>query len=95
MVLAIFGKFCDWAIRHFYLWFLVSAISLSEPFLCSYEAEGRMFRLQVLLLLAGTVLFFVQLIGSATKETRDAMGFRALDNLDAFFKGDEPGDRVA
>jgi len=25
-------------------------------------------------------------IGSATKETRDAMGFRALDNLDAFLR---------
>ncbi len=34
-------------------------------------------------------------IGSATKETRDAMGFRALDNLDAFFAGREPRDRVA
>jgi len=34
-------------------------------------------------------------IGSATFETRDAMGFRALDNLDAFFAGQEPGDRVA
>jgi len=34
-------------------------------------------------------------IGSATKETRDAMGFRALDNLDAYFAGKEPGDRVA
>lgn len=34
-------------------------------------------------------------IGSATFETRDAMGFRALDNLDAFFAGKAPGDRVA
>ena len=34
-------------------------------------------------------------IGSATRETRDAMGFRACDNLDAFFAGREPGDRVA
>jgi lactate dehydrogenase-like 2-hydroxyacid dehydrogenase len=34
-------------------------------------------------------------IGSATFETRDAMGFRALDNLDAFFAGREPLDRVA
>lgn len=33
-------------------------------------------------------------IGSATKETRDAMGFRALDNLDAFFAGKEPVDRL-
>jgi lactate dehydrogenase-like 2-hydroxyacid dehydrogenase len=34
-------------------------------------------------------------LGSATIETRDAMGFRALDNLDAVFAGKEPRDRVA
>jgi lactate dehydrogenase-like 2-hydroxyacid dehydrogenase len=39
--------------------------------------------------------FLLPHIGSATKETRDAMGFRAVDNLDAFFAGREPGDRVA
>ncbi|WP_068115761.1 2-hydroxyacid dehydrogenase [Tropicimonas marinistellae] len=31
-------------------------------------------------------------VGSATVRTRDAMGFRALDNLDAFFRGDRPRD---
>lgn len=40
-------------------------------------------------------IFMLPHIGSATGETRDAMGFRALDNLDAFFAGREPGDRVA
>ena len=39
--------------------------------------------------------FLVPHIGSATLETRNAMGFRALDNLDAYFAGKEPGDRVA
>lgn len=39
--------------------------------------------------------FLLPHIGSATEETRDAMGFRALDNLDAFFAGRPPGDRVA
>jgi lactate dehydrogenase-like 2-hydroxyacid dehydrogenase len=34
-------------------------------------------------------------IGSATRETRDAMGFRALDNLDAIFAGRAPRDQVA
>ncbi len=34
-------------------------------------------------------------IGSATVETRDAMGFRCLDNLDAYFAGREPPHRVA
>ncbi len=39
--------------------------------------------------------FLLPHIGSATWETRDAMGFRAIDNLDAFFAGREPADRVA
>ena len=39
--------------------------------------------------------FLMPHIGSATAETRDAMGFRALDNLDAYFAGREPRDRVA
>jgi lactate dehydrogenase-like 2-hydroxyacid dehydrogenase len=40
-------------------------------------------------------VFLLPHIGSATFETRDAMGYRALDNLDAFFAGREPADRVA
>jgi len=34
-------------------------------------------------------------LGSATVDTRCAMGFRALDNLDAFFAGVAPPDRIA
>lgn len=37
-------------------------------------------------------IFMLPHIGSATRKTRDAMGFRALDNLDAFFAGETPGD---
>ncbi|MDG1290164.1 MAG: D-glycerate dehydrogenase [Lentibacter sp.] len=37
-------------------------------------------------------IFMLPHIGSATRQTRDAMGFRALDNLDAFFAGKLPGD---
>ena len=40
-------------------------------------------------------VFLMPHIGSATKETRDAMGFRALDNLDAIFAGGKARDRVA
>lgn len=40
-------------------------------------------------------VFALPHIGSATQETRNAMGFRALDNLDAIVAGREPGDRVA
>ena len=39
--------------------------------------------------------FLLPHVGSATRETRDAMGYRAIDNLDAIFAGHEPGDRVA
>ncbi|MBD1546149.1 2-hydroxyacid dehydrogenase [Roseibium aggregatum] len=37
-------------------------------------------------------VFMLPHIGSATVRTRDAMGFRALDNLDAFFAGRTPKD---
>ncbi|WP_170400182.1 2-hydroxyacid dehydrogenase [Ruegeria arenilitoris] len=33
-------------------------------------------------------------LGSATREAREAMGFRVLDNLSDFFQGREPRDRV-
>ncbi|MCW9079501.1 MAG: D-glycerate dehydrogenase [Gammaproteobacteria bacterium] len=39
--------------------------------------------------------FLLPHVGSATRETRDAMGFRALDNLDAIVSGLEPRDRLA
>lgn len=38
--------------------------------------------------------FLLPHIGSATEETRDLMGFRALDNLDAIVAGSEPKDRL-
>jgi lactate dehydrogenase-like 2-hydroxyacid dehydrogenase len=37
-------------------------------------------------------VFMLPHIGSATRQTRDAMGFRALDNLDTFFAGQTPKD---
>lgn len=39
-------------------------------------------------------IFMLPHIGSGTTKTRDAMGFRALDNLDAFFKGGVPKDKL-
>lgn len=39
-------------------------------------------------------IFMLPHIGSATVATRDAMGFRALDNLDAFFSGETPRDAL-
>ena len=39
-------------------------------------------------------VFMLPHIGSATVTTRDAMGFRALDNLDVFFNGATPKDKL-
>ncbi|MEK9910624.1 MAG: NAD(P)-dependent oxidoreductase, partial [Candidatus Puniceispirillum sp.] len=39
-------------------------------------------------------IFMLPHIGSSTDRTRTNMGFRALDNLDAFFAGKPPKDRV-
>ncbi len=38
--------------------------------------------------------FLLPHVGSATVEARDAMGFRCLDNLDAFFGGKRPPDAL-
>ena len=38
--------------------------------------------------------FLLPHIGSATVETRNAMGFRCIDNIQAFFAGGEPPHRV-
>lgn len=37
-------------------------------------------------------VFLLPHLGSATRDTRIAMGMRAADNLDAFFAGNKPGD---
>ncbi|MCC7048570.1 MAG: hypothetical protein IT562_17780 [Alphaproteobacteria bacterium] len=39
--------------------------------------------------------FLLPHVGSATCETRDAMGFRCLDNLDAWFAGRPMPHRIA
>lgn len=39
--------------------------------------------------------FLLPHLGSATVEARTAMGMKALDNLDTFFRGQTPPDRVA
>ena len=33
-------------------------------------------------------------IGSATREGRDGMGFQAINNLLAFFKGERPPNQI-
>lgn len=56
-----------------------------------YEEEPRV---HPALLVRDDVVLLPHL-GSATRETREAMGMRAVANLDAFFRGEVPPDRVA
>ncbi|MBY6116070.1 D-glycerate dehydrogenase [Mameliella alba] len=46
-------------------------------------------------LMAAPNLVMLPHLGSATRETREAMGFRVVANLEDFFAGREPRDRVA
>ncbi len=46
-------------------------------------------------LLALENTFLLPHLGSASAEARDAMGFKCLDNLDVFFAGEIPLDRIA
>ena len=39
-------------------------------------------------------VFLLPHLGSATEETREAMGLRVYDNIEAFFNDNEPLDRV-
>ena len=39
-------------------------------------------------------VFLLPHLGSATEETREAMGMRVLENISKFFNGKEPTDRV-
>lgn len=55
-----------------------------------YEAEPRVS--QALLSMENVVL--LPHLGSASRETRVAMGLRVLDNLKAFFAGETPPDKV-
>ncbi|WP_367026715.1 D-glycerate dehydrogenase [Methylococcus sp. ANG] len=56
-----------------------------------YEGEPR---LNPGFLELDNVVLFPHL-GSATEETRVAMGMRVIDNITAFFEGRPPGDKVA
>ena len=55
-----------------------------------YEAEPTV--TEALLAMENVVL--LPHLGSASRETRVAMGLRVVENVDAFFKGDTPRDKV-
>ena len=55
-----------------------------------YEAEPKVNQK----LLKFKNVFLLPHLGSATEETREAMGMRVLNNISQFFDGKEPADRV-
>ena len=58
--------------------------------------QPKLFLFHRLLLLLHPLknVFLLPHLGSATTETREAMGFRVFDNIKAFFDNKEPIDRV-
>jgi len=68
----------------------LQAGSIAGAGLDVYEGEPRV--PEALLTLENAVL--LPHLGSASMETRVAMGMRVVDNLKAFFAGEEPHDRV-
>ena len=72
---------------------LISALkngTIAGAALDVYEGEPKV--QEELLTMENVVL--LPHLGSATMETRVAMGMRAIDNVQAFFEGKEPRDRV-
>jgi lactate dehydrogenase-like 2-hydroxyacid dehydrogenase len=73
---------------------LVAALRQGRPAAAGldvYEDEPRVSRP----LVECPNAFLLPHLGSATRDARVAMGMRAADNLDRFFAGGEPADRVA
>jgi len=73
---------------------LISALkdgTIAAAGLDVYEFEPKVS--EELLTLENVVL--LPHLGSASRETRVAMGMRVIDNVSAFFAGNAPGDRVA
>lgn len=60
--------FCEARLESPWFWALIFFNTLVEPVLCSYRPNGIYFKLQLLVLMIGSVLFVIQLIGSASKE---------------------------
>jgi hypothetical protein len=64
-----FQDFCEFCISNIWFWTVVFLSTVSEPILCSWNTNvGHVFVMQQILLAVGTALFFIQLIGAASKE---------------------------
>jgi len=72
---------------------LVEAVRSGRPAGAGLDVYEREPAVEAGLLELGNVILLPH-IGSASMETRTAMGMRALENLRAFFAGREPTDRV-
>jgi hypothetical protein len=63
-----FQDFCEDRLESVWFWGLIFVTTIVEPYLCSYRPEGKYLRMQLLLMAVASVLFVIQLIGSASKE---------------------------
>ena len=70
--------FCQRCTRSFSFWLLVALCTIAEPFLCTKRPVGTTLVAQVILLGVSTVLFFIQLIGVATREWDKIVMIEAL-----------------
>lgn len=76
-------KFCQFCADSFIFWALVAALSIVEPILCTQYTHIGSFnhRLQVIVLAASSMLYFIQLIGVATREWEKIVMIEALTSI--------------
>lgn len=74
-------NFCQQCACSFYFWFAVAAFTFAEPVLCSYYPTSKIFMAQIAVLSVSTLLYFVQLIGVATREWDKIIMIEAMSSL--------------
>jgi len=62
------AKLCQKCTDNFWFWLFVALTTLFEPILCSRYPDGLVWDIQVILLAVSSLLYFIQLIGVASKE---------------------------
>lgn len=60
--------FCQRCTDNFCFWALVALVALFEPVLCSQYPTTALLRFQMAVIACSTLLYFIQVIGVATKE---------------------------
>lgn len=63
-----FKRFCQSCAGSFWFWLVVAAFTLAEPILCSYFPTGVVLIAQISVLGVSSVLYVIQLVGTASRE---------------------------